>query len=611
MPDTKPVTKPRWQRALISLSAVVTATVVLAALYWMRSVFVPVALAVFFASVLAPVVTFLQRQGLGRLPAVITVVVLAAALFAGTTYVFVSQLGGLTETVAANKDHITAKLEAARKTVLGDGESKWGRILKEWEQTIVPAKKEEAPQTVMVEPSTSWFARLDSLSGPVAELLATVAFAFVLVVFMLLAKEDLQDRVLRVFGMGSVTSAIRASGETTTRISRYLLAQFVLNVLFGVVCTIGLLIMGVQYAILWGLLGTVMRYIPYLGTWIGVLPPTIFAAAMSDGWWQPIGVLVLFLGLELLSNNLVEPRLYGHSLGVSEVALLVSAAFWAFLWGPLGLILSGPLTTFLVVLGKHVPTFRNLAVLLGSDPPLTPPVALFQRLAARNQDEALRVIEGAMPADDPRAVFDATVIPALAMVKQARHDGQFDADEEREVLAVAGEVVEDTVLEVRRRTTEDAATATLRRVRVLACPAGDAADRLSLEALAGMLPTDRWEVKVTAVATLTSELRAEAEQFAPDVICIAALPPHGVAHSRYLCKRLRAHFPDAHILIGRWGEPAGNATEFESVGASAVVNSLTAARQSLVGWLPVFTANPPKADTSGGSKPEPIGTLPA
>lgn len=612
MSETKPVTRPRWQRALITLSAVVTIAFVIALLYWMRSVFVPIALAMFFTSVLAPVVTFLQRRGLGRLPAVITVVVVAAVLFAGTAYVLIAQIGGLTETLSQNKDHITAKLDAGRKVVLGDGESKWAKTLKEWEQTILPAAADETPKTVVVEPSPSWYSRLNSLSGPVVELLATVAFALVLVVFMLVAKEDLQDRVLRVFGMGSVASAVRASGETTSRISRFLLAQFLLNVTFGVLCTIGLLVMGVKYALLWGLLATVMRYVPYLGTWIGVIPPTVFAAALSDGWWQPVGVLVLFLGLELLSNNLVEPRLYGTSLGVSEVGYLISAAVWAFLWGPIGLILSGPLTTFLVVLGKHVPALRNLAVLLSSDPPVTPAVALFQRLAARNQDEALRVIEEAIPADDPRGVFDATVIPALSLVKQARHDGQFDADEEREVMAVADEVVEDTVLEVRRRTAEGGGTSSdARKVRVLACPAADIADRLSLEALAGMLPADRWEVKVSGVATLTSELLAEAEQFGPDVICIAALPPNGAAHTRYLCKRLRARFPDAHILVGWWGESTGDTTAIESAGASAVVNSLTTARQSLVGWLPVFNANAPKVDAARPPQGVAIGTLPA
>jgi predicted PurR-regulated permease PerM/methylmalonyl-CoA mutase cobalamin-binding subunit len=611
MPDTKPVVKPLWQRSLIVLSAVVTGALVLTALYWMRSVFIPLALAVFLTAVLAPVVSFLQRRGLGRLPAVIVVVVLAVLVTAGTAAVFVSQLGGLSETVAENKDHIRAKLESARTTVFGDGESRWGQIMKEWEQSITPPAKEDSPQQVVVKPDGTWWSQLDTYAGPVAELLGLVAFALVLMVFMLLAKEDLQDRVFRLLGLGAMTSAARAGGETTARISRYLFAQFVLNALFGVVCTLGLFALQVPYAILWGLLAFVMRYVPYLGTWIGVLLPAGFSAALSDGWFQPIAILVLFLGLELISNNLIEPRLYGTSLGVSEVALLVMAAFWTFLWGPIGLVLSGPLTMFLVVAGKHMPQFRFLEVLLGSEPPLTPAESLYQRLAARNQDEAERVVLAAIPKDDPRAVFDATVVPALAMVKQGRHDGQLDADDERHVTAIAGEVVEEAVAEVRRRTAEDdAGPAGERRVRVLACPAADEADRLSVEALAGLLPPAHWEVKVTGVATLTSELIEQAGQFDPDVICIAALPPNGMAHVRYLCKRLRARFPEVRIVVGRWGgaESAAETAQFVEAGASAVAVSLSAARASLAGWLPVFTAAPPKE----AARPElPVGTLPA
>jgi predicted PurR-regulated permease PerM/methylmalonyl-CoA mutase cobalamin-binding subunit len=611
MADTKPVVKPLWQRSLIILSAVVTAALVLAALYWMRSVFIPLALAVFLTAVLAPVVSFLQRRGLGRLPAVIVVVVLAVLMTAGTAAVFVSQLGGLTETVAENKDHIRAKLESARTTLFGSGDSKWTQILKEWEQSITPPAKEDSPQQVVVKPDGTWWSQLDTIAGPVAELLGLVAFALVLMVFMLLAKEDLQDRVFRLLGLGAMTSAARAGGETTARISRYLFAQFVLNALFGVVCTVGLFALQVPYALLWGLLAFVMRYVPYLGTWIGVLLPAGFSAALSDGWFQPIAILVLFLGLELLSNNLIEPRLYGTSLGVSEVALMVMAAFWTFLWGPIGLVLSGPLTMFLVVVGKHMPQFRFLEVLLGSEPPLTPAESLYQRLAARNQDEAERVVLAAIPKDDPRAVFDATVVPALALVKQARHDGQLDADDERHVTAIAGEVVEEAVLEVRRRTAEDdGGPAGERRVRVLACPAADEADRLSVEAFAGLLPAAHWEVKVTGVATLTSELLDQAGQFDPDVICIAALPPNGMAHVRYLCKRLRARFPEVRIVVGRWGgaESAAETAQFVEAGASAVAVSLSAARASLAGWLPVFTATPPKE----AARPElPVGTLPA
>lgn len=616
---TKPVTKPLWQRALIILSAVVTTALVLGAVYWMRSVFIPLALAVFLTAVLAPVVSFLQRRGLGRLPAVIVVVVVAVLVSAGTATVFVTQLAGLTETVADNKDSIKTKLESVRTVAFGSGESRWGQIMKEWEQSIAPTPAAGDPQKVVVEPSgNSWWSRFDTLAGPVAELLGLVAFALILMVFMLLAKEDLQDRVFRLLGLGAMTSAARAGGETTARISRYLFAQFVLNAAFGVLCTIGLFALGVHYALLWGLLATLMRYVPYLGTWIGVLLPAGFSAAMSTGdhwWWQPVGVMVLFLGLELLSNNLIEPRLYGTSLGVSEVALLLMAAFWTFLWGPVGLVLSGPLTMFLVVLGKHIPQFRFLAVLLGSEPPLSPAQSLYQRLTARNQDEAERVVTAAIPKDDPRAVFDATVLPALALVKQARHEGQFDVEDERQVVAIAGEVVDGAVLEVRRQAGDEAAEPVgERRVRVLACPASDEIDRLSLEALAGLLPSSRWEVQVMGVATLTSELLLQAADFDPDVICIAALPPNGIAHVRYLCKRLRVRFPAVHILVGRWGGDvsAEDAAQFVEAGASSMAGSLSAARSTLAGWLPVFAADQTKGDNGAAERKEiAIGTLPA
>lgn len=618
---TKSVAKPLWQRSLIILSAVVTAALILAALYWMRTVFIPIALAVFLASVLAPLVSFVQRRGVGRLWAVVIVVVLAVGVAVGTLGVMATQLAGLSNTVKDKRQHITDKVASLKTAVLGDGKSEWAKVSEDMEKLFAPAPAttEQVPQPVVVKPAATWTSYLEGYASPLTELIGHVTFAFILAVFVLLAKEDLQDRVLRLMGVGSMASAVRASGETNMRVSRYLFAQLVLNVIFGVICTIGLWLMGVQYFLLWGLLATVMRYVPYLGTWIGVLPPALFAAIMAEGdywYWQPIGVLVLFLGLELLSNNLIEPRLYGTSLGVSEVALLVTAAFWTFLWGPIGLVLSGPLTMFLVVVGKHTPQFRFLAVLLGSEPPLTPAQSLYQRLTARNQDEAERVVVAAIPKDDPRAVFDAVVIPALSLVKQARNDGQMEGDDERQVTAIATEVVESTVLEVRRRAGDDAAEpADGRRVRVLACPASDETDRLSLEAFAGLLPAARWEVRVTGVDTLTSELLQQAAEFEPDVICIAALPPSGVAHVRYLCKRLRARLPDVHILVGRWGGPvsAEETAQFTEAGATAVTESLSAARASLAGWQPVFAAQDAPAEAVGTTRKAEaaVGTLPA
>jgi predicted PurR-regulated permease PerM/methylmalonyl-CoA mutase cobalamin-binding subunit len=586
----KPAVKPAWQRAVITMSAAVTTAVLVAAVYWMRALFIPIALAVFFTYVLAPLVTFTQRRGLGRVWAVVLVVTLAVTVFGGTVAVIGRELTGLSETLVENKDRIVGKLTAARRAVLGDGESRWANIGAEFERAIFPTPADPPAGSVVVEPaSPSWLTRLNGIAGPATEAVGQAAFAFILVVFMLLAKEDLQDRMMRLIGDGGMTSATRATGEAGRRISRYLFTQLTVNVAFGLLCTAGLLLLGVPYAPLWGFIGTLMRYVPYIGTWVGVLLPAGFAFAVSDSWVQPAGVLAVFLGLELIGNNLVEPRLYGQSLGVSEVALLVSAGVWSFLWGPIGLILSGPITTCLAAVGKHLPPLRFLHVLLGTEPPLTPPVALFQRLMARNQDEAVRVVTDAVPPDAPEKVFDDTVVPALSLLVQARREGQFDGDEERLVFSLAGEVIDELVQEVRSRD-EQTVAATDEPLRLLACPAADEAERLSLEALTAIIPAGRWEVRVTPVDTLTSESVAAAVEFAPHVVCVASLPPHGLAHVRYLCKRLRSRLPNAYLLVGRWGEADIDVVSpvLTEAGASAVTNTLLDARNRLGGYSPVF-----------------------
>ncbi|MCU0705472.1 MAG: AI-2E family transporter [Fimbriiglobus sp.] len=605
-------TKLDWQRALVTMSATVTSAVVIVAVYWMRSVFIPIVLAIFLTYVLAPLVRFAQRWRLGRLPAVVLVAGVALAVFLGTTAVLAQQMSGLSESLAENKDRIIGKLAQARAAIVGDGESRWGKMLGEFEQAVAPRHPPaDGAASVVVEPvGSDWLSRFDGILGPLTETFGQVAFAFILVVFMLLAREDLQDRVLRLLGDDRMTDATRATGEASGRISRYLLSQLVLNVGFGLLCAVGLFAMGVPYALLWGFIAFLMRYVPYLGTWVGVVLPAGFSFAISEGWWQPVGVIALFLGLEVISNNLIEPRLYGTSLGVSEVALLVSAVVWSFLWGPLGLILSGPITTSLLAIGKYLPAFRFLYILLGTEPPLTPPVSFFQRLMARNQDEALRVVTAAVPVANPEAVFDDVVVPALSLLVQARRDGAFDGDEEKRTLTITREVVEELGHEVRGR--GERAAVGGRRLRMLCCPASEEAERVSLDVLVALLPENRWEVRVTAVDTLTSELLDGAAAFAPQVVVVASLPPNGLAHVRYLCKRLRGRLPGTYVLVGRWGE-ADAATVTASVadtGASAVATSLLEARNQLAAYAPVFsdTSSESVLPSLGGPL---IGTPPA
>lgn len=590
--DRKSAVKPAWQRAIIALSFVVTAALVLTALYWMRTVFIPIALAIFFTYVLSPLVEILQRRGLGRVPSVLLVFTTALILFVGSTTLVVAQLTGMTETLAEHKDAIRTKIEATRLSLLGDGsESRWGKIFKELSQAVNIDPAAPAPTMVLEPNKPSYMTWLEQLLGPAGEIFGMAAFSFVLVVFMLLAKEDLQDRVLRLVGDGGVTSATRALREANQRVSNYLFTQLLLNSVFGAVCGIGLLLMGVQYALLWAFIATLMRYVPYIGTWVGVIPPALFSFAMADGYAQPLGVLALYLGLEIFSNNAIEPRLYGKSLGVSEVALLISAAFWSFLWGPIGLILSGPITTCLVVLGKYLPSLRFLHVLLGTEPSLTPAVALYQRLVARKLDEALRVVEAATTkTDPPEAVFDSAVLPALSLIKAAKLDGEFEENEEETVFAVAKELTEDLVGDFPEPTLKVADRRPAEKIRLLMCPAADAWDQLSLAGLVAVMKDERWDVKLIGTAKLSSELLEEVEEFTPHVICIGSLPPSGDAHLRYLCKRLRGRFPDVHILVCRWGDSDAEMTAaaIRDQGTIRVETTMAGARNYLAAWLPVF-----------------------
>lgn len=579
-------TRPAWQKSIITLSAVVTTAIILSILYVGRVVLIPIAMAIFLTYVLSPVVVFLQRRGLGRSPAVILTVAAALGLFLGTSFLITRELASLSTTLAANSESIKAKVASVRSSLIGSTDSPLTLLMDDIDKLINP-KKEEPGATVVMEPrQSSWTPSVSAVLGPVTEAFGQAAFSFILVVFMLLAKTDLADRVFRLLGENQMTVATRAMHDASERVSKYLFWQFVLNFSFGLIVAAVLFGIGLKYSLLWGFLIFLMRYVPYIGTWIGIIPPVLFAIATGPDWVLPLATGGIIVGMEMLVNNFLEPYLYGKSHGISEVAQLISAAIWSFLWGPVGLILSGPITTCLLVLGRHAPSFRFLEILLGSQPALSPAMALFQRLASKDQDEALRTLQRSMKDRDAIAVFDDVFLPALAQVKTSRISGQIDPEDDVAVTAVAREILDDTLEEIRPAPRGDEEFT--ERVRILASPAQDELDRLSLDAVISQLPAAHWEVRVSSVTTLTAELLADAAAFDPQVIVIGSLPPGGVAHARYLAKRLRQRFPDAHLLVGRWNDEQLNATEWEAAGCNASAGSVRDAVKHLEAWRPIF-----------------------
>jgi hypothetical protein len=469
---------------------------------------------------------------------------------------------------------------------------------------------------VVVQPvSTPWLSRLPAALTPVMGPFGAVGLAVVLAIFMLLKREDLRNRFIRLAGRGRMTVTTKAVDEAGARISRYLLMQVIVNGTYGLAWGAGLALIGVDYALLWGFLAAVLRYVPYIGAPVAAVLPLALSVVQFEGWTQPLLVAGLLLVIEVVSNNVMEPWLYGQSIGVSEVALLIAATFWAFLWGPIGLVLSGPLTVCLAVLGRYVPPLEFFDVLLSDEPALAPDVSYYQRLLARDQDEAALIVRAAAGAAPPERLYDDLLVPALTYARRDRERDELEERDEHFILQATREVLEDLGERQASGAAEQAAAepagtsaveSTGPKVRVLGCPARDDMDQLALEMLRQLLDPARWEVEVVPTPTLSGELLSMVQEKAPAVLCVGALPPGGLAHTRYLCKRLRARFPAAKIVVGRWGLKGNvdeNRDQLREAGADQVDTTLLDTQGHLTTWLPVLAAelspNPPARAAKG------------
>jgi predicted PurR-regulated permease PerM len=569
---------------VITLTGTVVSLVVIVTLYWAQSVFIPLALAGFLTFLLSPFVTWFRQRGLPRTPAVILVVLFAALVLGGVGWLVTAQITTLLQELPQYSQTVKKKVQSI-KQVTGDS-SQLRKLVSEIKQELGGAPprpgEEESPNgegsaesalfsgrptPVIVEPqSPVWLSRLTAFLSPLLEYLGELALAIILVVFMLLKREELRNRIIRLAGQGKIVVATKFVDEAGQRVSRFLLMQAIVNGTFGLIFGIGLLLIGVKYALLWGFLGAMLRYLPYIGPYLAVTFPISLSLATIPGWGATLMVIGLFLALELTIANFIEPRLYGQSMGVSEIALLISAAFWAFLWGPIGLVLSSPLTVCLVVLGRYSPRLEVLAVLLGDEPALDANISFYQRLLARDQDEAEDlVLDRVKESESPDPVYDAMLLPALIAIKRNRVRGDITEADEQYALESIHEIVED--LGERQvapppdgRGEEDSRSPAEPAIPIFGCPAHDTEDRLALEMLQQLLDPARWRVELIAPGTLTAELLDQVTERKPALVCIAATPPGGLAHTRYLCKRLRTRFPDLRILVGRWGLGNGAGT---------------------------------------------------
>lgn len=524
----------------------VTGILVVAVLYTAQAVLVPIALAVLLTFLLAPVVNPLQRR-IGRVPAVLLVAVLTFTVLGAVGWLTTRQLTLVVQELPAYRENIRQKIRDVRHA----GDQSVGDVQKAVEdirRDVMPAPPPGTPaQPVVVQDeavSTLW--RLPAI-GPLLNPLATAGLVIVLVIFMLLERHDLRDRLLRLCGRSRLSVTTRAFDEAGRRVSRYLLVQSLINLAYGAGVGVGLWALGVPYPVLWAFLGAALRFIPYVGPWIAAIAPTLVALAVLEGWTRPLLTAGLFVGLELFTNMVLETIFWAGAAGISQVGLLVAVAFWTWLWGPLGLLMATPLTVCLVVLGKHIRGLEALTTLISDEPVLPPDVRFYQRLLASDEDEASDIVESRLKAEDgdPAAVWDEIVVPALAYAERDRMEGRLTLEEERALVALAGEIVDETAAAAAAE--PDARPA----LRVLGCPAGSIGDTLALRILQHVA-AGRVEIDVLPQPLPAAEVVRLVRERGYGAVCISDLPPGPAARARHLAKRLRTAAPDLRIFVGRW-----------------------------------------------------------
>ena len=569
------------------LVTLVGSAFVIAALYLAQGVLIPFALAMLVSFLLAPLVLRLQRWGFSRAMAVVVAVALVLVASGATSWLVAAQVQDVTRNLAGYKKNIQDKMATLRGMVakpVQDATQIVEDLGSELESEVeADGGAASIPTVRLAEPDRRPFDALRETLGPTVQVLTTVAMALLFAFVMLLRRDDLSDRFIRVVGHGRILVTTQALEEAARKVSSYLWRSVFLNGVHGLAIGIGLAILGVPNAMLWGLMSAILRFIPYIGPWVAASFPVLTALAVFPGWPQPLLTLGLFVTLELISNNLLEPWIYGKGTGISPLAIVVSALFWTWIWGPVGLVLSTPLTVCLVVMGKYVPQLKFLHLIFGDAPGLKPPARLYQRLVSGDQDQAWSVVRAESEGRPLHELYDLVVLPALSMAERDRQGGALDENAEARIgetmkllLEEAGDLRPDL-----EKITEPVAVATGGSTRVLCLSARGTADALAAAMLRQVLERDGAQAEVSSTAELSGETLDRLGSGRVDIVCISAVPPSGFMHVRYLCKRIAGRFPELPIVVGMWAsEDEDRAVEdhMPVVPGAVVVASLGEAR---------------------------------
>lgn len=569
-PPASPAPSPLASQPLV---AILTFVLIVAVLYLGRGIFVPLVLAVLLAFALGPVVHGLRRVGAPHILAVIVSVLAVFALISGVAYLAFSQMLSLAADLPRYQATIGEKLRMLQETFGG------GRVIDRLVATIerlgaqvgasAETLAEQSPEPIQVVIANNGMGSLEtaqavffSIIGPLASVLIVTIF----LIFLLLEREELRDRFLKLASRGDLRSSTEAMNEASTRVGRYLLAQATISAGYGTLFGAGLFVLGVPNAVLWGLLASVFRYIPFVGTLIIATIPILLSIAVDPGWTMLFGVIGLYLLLEVTSNNIIEPRLYGTSTGLTPLAVLVAAMFWATLWGPIGLIVSMPLTVCIVVMARYVPGLGFIETILGSAPVLLPQERFYQRLISANVEEAIELADREIEKDGIAAFYDDIAVPALRLAEADIAGDLADPSHRHRVVETLAEVLDD-IAEAAPENDDEGP-----RVRVFG-------GKTELDQAMALMVAERvrargFSAQVMAPVALRKEGISQIDLSQTEIACLCYLGERPNIYARYAARRLKRIKPDMVVVAGyfhpdyKGGQVEGATEEIEFVAHS-------------------------------------------
>lgn len=585
---------PRWDGLVPRILGIAGLFIIVAGLKLGKELFVSAALAGFLSFILSPLVDLLKKCRFPRTLAVVVVVTFAFGCIGVLGYVMVGEIASISRKLPEYRQNVRTKLAGFNlpfsKTFKDVQDSI--KELREGTQTPAlarqPGVKDDPVRVEVVEASPTLFTMIVGAFVPSMGALGNGAAITLMVLFFLIYSSEIRDRVIRLAGSAQGVMASQTISDSIHGVARYLALQVVVNVAHGTVLGLGLWALGVPNALLWGFAGAILRFIPYLGPLVCGVLPIALSMAVFPTWSRPLWVAGFIIALEALSNNVVEPLAYGKRTGLSPLAIVVCAVFWAWLWGGMGLLLAVPLTVCLLMLGRHVPQLKFLEILLGGAPVADPKVQIYLRLLSHNQVEAAELIEKETEGKSLVEQLDLLLLPMLRMAEADLKDGKIEETEALEVfeeIRVLANDATETAGELQRQKSNGRSpdSAAPPDVTILCLPVSDGTNELAARMLAGLLTLDRYQARCLPATTFADEKLQVIEEEKADIVVISALPPSNILRARYLYKRLRARFPALSILVGLWGTPDTSVLENRIAPdrKGTVLGSLAAAREEL------------------------------